>query len=113
MARNYYGVPGMHQVVGKSAGKMYGKAVNQMSQVEAEPTPVQALIIFLVGLPFLPIWSGLAMLNALSKIYAYENSNPWEAHRWKSYLPWYTLFFIVGIIMYAILLPIVDSIIMY
>lgn len=118
MGSGYYGIPGYNPDFDQDNDSYYEyepiltQRNEQVPNQYHETSPAAAAIIFLLGLPFLPIWSGFMILNTLLKISWFETREPAKAAAWKSYLPWYFIFFIAGILMYAILYPIVRRLVM-
>lgn len=99
MARGYYGTNGA-EVLNSAIVKGYAQGLKRVSSFQ-DPTPAQALMIFLIGLPILPIWSGICILITKHKINQWIDDYPAEAQQLAMYLFWYKVYFMVGMLIYG------------
>lgn len=106
MGKAYYGVPNPDTEDGEYYYDYEPILTerNEQAPEEAEVLP-QHIIIFVMALPFLPIWSALAIMGSLIKISYFESRNPEKARRAELELAGFFFFFVVGVIMYCTLIP--------
>lgn len=102
MARGYYGTNGA-EVLNSAVIKGYAKGLNKVSSYQS-PTPGQAFIIFLIGLPVMPLWSAICVIMTKHKMMKWEKDYPEEAQRLATYLFIYKCCFMLGIVLYALVL---------
>lgn len=99
MARGYYGMPGGAELLNNVVVKQYAKNLQRVSQAQSL-SPFQGFVVFLLGLPFLPIWTAICYLITKFKIARWEEEYPVEVRELYVHLMWYKVWFWCGVIMY-------------
>lgn len=99
MARGYYGTTGA-EILNSAVVKGYAKGLSKVSSY-SEPTKFQGAMIFLIGLPILPLWSGICILITKHKINQWIEDYPEEAQQLAMYLFWYKIYFMMGVVLYG------------
>lgn len=110
MARSYYGVP---SAVSPDEDDSYYYEYEPLYSEQDEPInpaetsefgPAQ-LIMFLMGLPFLPIWAALAIFGTSVKIGYFKSRDPSRIPLLELQMFGFVIFFGLGVLMYAFMLP--------
>lgn len=109
MGRGYYGVPGTAPDFEEDEEYYYEyepilTQKNQKQQEAPGVGPAQ-IIIFLMGLPFLPIWSALAILGHHARISAAARRSPEETMQLQLELKGFYMYFVLGILLYIFFIP--------
>lgn len=109
MGRSYYGVPGVSPDEDDSYYYEYEPILTTKDEglnlaEESGLSPAQ-LIIFFIGLPFLPIWTGLAILIHSLRIAGIGDRSPDRRSQMELELKGFIILFVLGIIMYLLVFP--------
>lgn len=104
MGKSYYtGVPSLNQQFGPMVVNTVGKTMSRTRNHRQTPDHTgAALIMFIVGIPFLPIWSGMMMLGELVQRTRYKPGSKQYEEKSRN-IGFAAVCFVIGLFMYSIL----------